>query len=80
MNIELERKHIIEELKQVNEEWVLKVIKRILGLDENDEVSPYHKQVLYDRINSFESGNAHTISFDEAKKRLLIKENKQPCS
>lgn len=74
MNVELEKRQIIEELNHVNDEWLLIAIKRLLGLDHpGDEISDEHKQILDSRIKEYESGSAETISWDEAKKRLLGK-------
>ena len=73
MNIELERLQIIEELNHVSDEWLLKAIKRLLGLDYEDEIPEEHKQILDQRINAFESGQVKTIEWEEAKKRLLGK-------
>ena len=70
MNIELERTQIIEEIKHVHDEWLLKAIKRLLGLDYDDDISEEHKEVLDSRINAYESGQAKTIEWEEAKKRL----------
>ena len=70
MNIELEKKQIIEELNEVHDEWLLKAIKRLLGLDYDDEVPEEHKQVLEGRIKSYESGESKGVEWDEAKKRL----------
>ncbi len=71
MNIELEKNQIIEELKSVHDEWLLKAIKRLLGIDYDDEVPQEHKQILDERIKAFESGQAKTIEWEDAKKRLL---------
>lgn len=73
MNVELERKQIIEELKLVNDEWLLKAIKRLLGIDYEEEVPAEHKQILDRRIDALESGKAKLVEWDEAKKRLLGK-------
>ena len=70
MNIELEKLQIIEELNHVNDEWLLKAIKRLLGLDYEDAIPEEHKQILDSRINAYESGQAETIEWEEAKKRL----------
>ncbi len=70
MNIELERQNIIEELANVNEEWIIKAIKRILFLDDN-EISTGHKQILDKRIDEFEKGTAQTVALEDAKKRFL---------
>ena len=74
MNIELEKRLIIDELNHVNDEWLLKAIKRLLGLDyEDDRISDDHKKILDSRIDAFESGKAKLIEWDEAKKRLTGK-------
>ena len=70
MNIELERTQIIEEIKHVHDEWLLKAIKRLLGLDYDDDITEEHQQVLDSRINAYESGKAETIEWEEVKKRL----------
>ena len=71
MNIELEKRQIVEELNYVSDEWVLKAIKRLLNLDSEDDVPEEHKQILADRIKKYESGQAKIVDWDEAKGRLL---------
>ncbi len=74
MNIELERNLIIEELNHVNDEWLLKAIKRLLGLDyPEDDIPEEHKRILDERMNEYDAGKAETMGWDEAKKRLLGK-------
>lgn len=71
MNIELEKLQIIEEINQVHDEWLLKAIKRLLGLDYYDQDIPEeHKQILDSRVSAYESGKAKTIEWEEAVKRL----------
>ena len=70
MNIELERRLIIEELNHVTEEWLLKAIKKLLDMDAVDDISEEHAAILDARIDAFESGNAATVSWDEALKRF----------
>ncbi len=71
MNIELEKRQIVEELNYVSDEWVLKAIKRLLNLDNEDDVPEEHKQILADRIKKHKSGQAKIVDWDEAKGRLL---------
>ncbi len=74
MNIELERSQIIEELNHVNDEWLLKAIKRLLGLDyPEDDIPEEYKRILDDRMQEYDAGRAETMGLDEAKKRLLGK-------
>ncbi len=60
MDIQLEKIKIIQKLSEVEEEWVLKGIKRLLGLSDNVEeddfvkkyeakLKPMSKQELIDR-------------------------------
>ena len=73
MNIELERQEIIEELKNVHDEWVIKAIKRLLVMDEYEHIPAEHQHILNERLESYESGNAKTMEFDDVKARLLGK-------
>jgi len=73
MNIELEKRQIIEEIKTVHDEWVVKAIKRLLGLYDDDDIPEEHKQILDSRIDAYEAGKTETISFEEARKKLLGK-------
>ena len=71
MNIELEKNLIIEEIHQVNEEWLLIAIKRLLGLDYQDvEIPEEHKRILDHRIRDYESVEAKTIEWEELKRQL----------
>lgn len=74
MNIELERNLIIEELNHVNDEWLLKAIKRLLGLDyPEDDIPEEHKRILDERIREFESGEATLVDWEEIKKKMSHK-------
>ena len=73
MNIELERRQIIEELSHVDDEWILKAIKRLIGLDLNDDIPEEHKRILDERIREYESGQMQTVDWEDEKKRLLGK-------
>lgn len=73
MNIELERKEIIKEIKHINDEWLIKGIKRLLGMDYADEITEEQKEILDERIAEYESGQAETMSLEEVKKSLYNK-------
>ena len=72
MNIEFERRQIIEELSHLEDEWIFNEIKRVLGLDVDDEVPEEHKQILDERIREFESGQMETVDWEDIKIRLSI--------
>jgi hypothetical protein len=69
MNVELERKLIIDELSHVHEEWLLKAIKKLLGLG-IEEIPDHHAEMLDDAIQAFEAGKEDTIEWDQALKML----------
>ncbi|MGZ3939967.1 MAG: addiction module protein [Flavisolibacter sp.] len=73
MNIELEKRQIIEEIKDVHDEWLVKAIKRLLGLFDDEEIIDEHKQILDSRINAYEAGNGTTMDLESVKKRLSEK-------
>ena len=74
MNIELERSQIIEELNHVNDEWLLKAIKRLLGIDyPEDDIPEEHKRILDERIREYESGEVTLVDWEDVKKRMSQK-------
>lgn len=73
MNFELEKRAIIEEITHVQDEWLLKAIKRLLGLDYEEDIPSEHKRILDERITSLESGKSKLIELEDAKKRLKSK-------
>lgn len=73
MNIEIEKKLIISEIKNIEDERILKAIKKLLDIDYEAEVSSEHQQVLNERIASYEANPAEILEWDEVKKELLNK-------
>lgn len=71
MNLELEKKQIITELLQVNDEWILKAIKKLLDIDEDYEISEEHKKILDERIAEFEANESNILDWETVKKELL---------
>jgi len=72
MNIESERKQIIEKIMSVNEEWVLKAIKKLLDLDD-EEISDEHKAILDELIAAHEAEPDNLLDWETVKKGLLKK-------
>jgi hypothetical protein len=73
MNVQLEKRLIIDELANVNDEWLLKAIKRLLAIDESDSISIGHQELLDSRIKSYDSGITKPIDWEDAKKKLPAK-------
>ncbi len=73
MNIETEKRLIINEINNVQDEWILKVIKKLLDIDYEEEVSEEHQQILNDRIASYEANPSQVLEWDDVKKELLKK-------
>lgn len=70
MNIEAEKKKIIDGIIEVQDEWVLKAIKKLLDLDYSDEVSEEHKDILNDRIAEYNADPTEVIDWEIVKKGL----------
>ena len=68
MSVEQQRTEIIEELQHVSDEWILKAVARLLGLDE--PIPEEHQRVLNNRIDAYERGEARTVSLEDARKRF----------
>lgn len=73
MNIETEKILIINEIKNIREEWVVKAIKKILDIDYEAEVNEEHRQILNDRIASYEANPSQVLEWEEVKNELLNK-------
>lgn len=75
MDVELEKKQIVEELQHRDEEWLIIAIKKLLGLDAYDEVSDNQRVILEERVNSYKTNPNDIVTLDQLKKDLL-KENR----
>ena len=73
MNIELEKRLIIDEIKNLHDEWILKAIKKLLDIDYDTEVSIEHQQILNERITYYETNPSQALEWDQVKKELLNK-------
>ncbi len=73
MNIEMEKKLIINEIKKTQDKLILKAIKKLLDIDYEKDVSGEHQQVLNDRIASYEAEPTLVLEWDEVKKEILNK-------
>ncbi len=67
MNIESERQIIIEKLNEVNEEWLLKAIKRLLEIDEVEEE---HKKIIDERLSDYSRNPEDLLEWDDVKNEL----------
>lgn len=73
MNIEIEKRLIINEINNIQDEWILKAIKKLLDIDYEGEVSEEHQQILSERIASHEVNPSQVLEWDDVKKELLNK-------
>lgn len=66
MDIQLEKKEIIEQLLQTNDESIIASIKHLLTKEKKDfweELSPEEKEGIEEGIEDFKNGN--TTSWDD---------------
>ncbi|MEO6538932.1 MAG: addiction module protein [Ferruginibacter sp.] len=70
MNIEAEKRKIIDGLMEEHDEWVLKAIKKLLDLDYADEIPEAHKNILNDRIAAYNANPSDTLDWETIKKDL----------
>lgn len=73
MDIDLEKRQIIEEINNIQDEWLVKALKRLLRLDQKNDISSEPKNTVDSRTNPYESGDAITLEWEEAKKRWMGK-------
>ncbi len=71
MNIETEKILIINEIKNIREEWVVKAIKKILDIDYEAEVNEAHQQVLNERIAFYEANPFGGFRLGKGEERIV---------
>lgn len=70
MDIQLEKKQIVEELRHRNEEWLIIAMKKLLGLDSADEFSSEHKTLIEERIKLYETVPDNIITLEQLRREL----------
>jgi urocanate hydratase len=71
MNLEAEKRKIIDGVIQEQDEWVLKAIKKLLDLDYDDKVIEEHKHILNERIAHYGSNSKDALDWENFKRDLL---------
>ncbi|CAN5593985.1 hypothetical protein BH11BAC5_BH11BAC5_24790 [soil metagenome] len=71
MDINAEKKQIINGIIEEKDEWVLKAIKKLLDLDYGEDISDEHKNILNDRIADYKTNPADFMDWENFKKNLL---------
>ncbi len=70
MDLSLKKREIIEEIGKTNDEKLVWAIARLLHLDEDMETPEWHKQILEERTEKYESGKGKLKNWDEVQKGL----------
>ncbi|MEQ1677730.1 MAG: addiction module protein [Chitinophagaceae bacterium] len=67
MRLDEEKKLIIQEVLTLEDEWVIKAIKKLLDLDvyDEDEFSNEHKQLLEERVEEYRKTPSAAISLEK---------------
>ena len=69
-NTEIEKKQIIEAVKLEQDEWVLKAIKRLLEIDDTEDVTNEHLAILNERLEEYKNDPTAVLDWEDAKKDL----------
>jgi hypothetical protein len=77
MNIDIEKREIIKEILNVEDEWVIRAIKKLLDIDVNGdaEFGDEHKYILEERLEEYEKNPGAGINLDQLIEELKA-ENK----
>ena len=67
MSLDEEKKLIIQEVLTLEDEWVIKAIKKLLDLDvyDQDDISPDHKLILEERMQEYKKNPDMGISLEQ---------------
>lgn len=70
MNLDTEKKIIINGVIEEQNEWVLKAIKKLLDLDYEKEIPDEHKDILNERIAAYNTDQSDVLDWETIKKYL----------
>lgn len=70
MDIQLEKKQIVEELQHRDEEWLIIAIKKLLGLKTADEFSSEHNTIIEERIKLYATDPDSVITLEQLRQEL----------
>lgn len=67
MRLDEEKKLIIQEVLTLEDEWVIKAIKKLLDLDvyDEDDIPPEHKLILQERLEEYRKNPSSVISLEQ---------------
>ena len=67
MSLDEEKKLIIQEVLTLEDEWVIKAIKKLLDLDvyDQEDISPDHKLILEERMQEYKKNPDTGISLEQ---------------
>ena len=67
MRLDEEKKLIIQEVLTLEDEWVIKAIKKLLDLDvyDEDDIPPEHKLILQERLEEYRKNPSPVISLEQ---------------
>lgn len=70
MNLELEKKQIVEELMYRDEEWLIIAMKKLLGLDADHNFVDEHKAIIEERIKLYNTDPDNVITIEQLTHEL----------
>jgi hypothetical protein len=70
MDIQAEKQQICNAIMQRDEEWLITAIKKLLDLDEDDQFTPVHDEIIAQRLSILQSGEAETITLEQLEQDL----------
>jgi len=67
MDMDTEKKRIIQEVLTLRDEWIIKAIKKLLDLDldDKDDFSEEHTLILKERMEEYRRNPSSGISLDQ---------------
>jgi hypothetical protein len=67
MNLEAEKNQIISEIKNIDEEWLILALKKLLDIQ---EIPSHHQHILEERLPEYETKKDDLQDWDSVKNSL----------
>lgn len=69
MDIAEKKRLIVSRIDEIQDEWVIRAIEKLLDIEDYDETPDWHRSLLNERVEQYEAKPSDVVKWDDIKKR-----------
>ena len=69
MNLLEKKRQIVHTIEGVQEEWLIRAIEKLLGIDDNGESPDWHIPMVKERLENYIANPKDVVRWEDIKKR-----------